>query len=397
MNNLKPKRVIIVGGGPAGLMVASQLLRSNCSIQLFDHKPTIGRKLLVAGNGGFNLTHSEELTSFLDRYDSDWIKDAVQQFTPTDFRHFLAQMGIETRIGSSGKVFPVEHIKPIQVLNAWVESFENSVHIQHNTTLIDWNETEVIFNQKGENSVHQFDFLVLALGGKSWSKTGSDGEWLSIFKNKSIPVSAFESSNSGMELPQEWRYKMPGTILKNVVCKAGDFSCSGDVVLTKYGLEGKPIYALNSSVRKQINKHILIDFKPQSSKDQIVQILQKHSKMTDALKALKLSAVAIYWLKQGLSKAEFLDSNRLSESIKAFYLPVLGFRPIDEVISTVGGVEIDALTSTGFLKDFPTIACCGEMLNWDAPTGGYLIQGCVSSGALVGKAIQQIIDRSEED
>ena len=325
------------------------------------------------------------------------MKHAVTQFTACDFRDFLKSIGIETRIGSSGKVFPLEHIKPIQVLNAWITSLEMNTDIQANTRLIDWNEESVFLEQNGNKLAVNYDYLVFAMGGKSWSKTGSDGLWFDLFQQKGLSVLPFQSSNSGVELNTEWLYEIPGTILKNVVCTCDQLVCAGDVVLTEYGMEGKPIYALNAAIRNQENKHLVIDFKPQFSSEQIVDVLKKYSKTTEALKALKLSKVAIFWLKKGLSKSEFLDLEMLSQAIKAFHLPLVGFRPIEEVISTVGGLDTDELDANGFLKAFPKVACCGEMLNWDAPTGGYLIQGCVASGVLVGKSIQQFIDQSEED
>lgn len=389
--NNHQKRVVIVGGGPAGMMVASQLLASNCELIIVDQKASIGRKFLVAGDGGFNLTHSEPIKSFVEKYDAPWIKKAVSQFTNADFITFLNQLGIPTVIGSSGKIFPEDDIKPIQVLNAWKSHFGDRVNYQLGWKLEDFQAGIAHFSFGEKKESLAYDYMVLCLGGKSWSVTGSDGVWESLLKSKAIPLVQFTSSNSGLELYDNWLPEIDGQIIKNVLVSSNGFSCHGDVVCTKYGLEGKPIYAVNRGVRQDEKPAIYIDFKPQMQVEKITQILKKAKTPSQGLKALKLSPVAMFWLKTFVSKEGFNDSKKLAHHIKAFRVGIKGFRPIDEVISTAGGVALSAIDEFGMLSSHPNVFCAGEMLDWDAPTGGYLIQGCVSSGFITGKRVGELL------
>ncbi len=389
---MNKKRVVIVGGGPAGLMAATQLLDADCELILIDHKPTVGRKFLVAGDGGFNLTHSEDLPAFLEKYDSDWMKNCVHQFDSVVFRDFLKSIGVPTVIGSSGKVFPEDHLKPIDVLNSWKNLLSKKVNFQMNSRLIDFSENAVLIETKGVFKTIGFDFLVLALGGGSWSKTGSDGKWFELFRSKGIELADFDSSNSGVEIYDNWLSGLEGKIIKNIVVSCGDVSCSGDVVCTEYGLEGKPIYAMNGALRKQDVKRVKIDFKPQFAQKRVLEVLQKAKSSTLGLKELKLSEVAIFWLKTFVSKEDFTNPVQLAVLIKEFPVEVKGFRPLDEVISTAGGVLTTEIDENGQLHKFPNVFCAGEMIDWDAPTGGYLIQGCVSSGYVVGQGITTTLD-----
>lgn len=386
------KRVAIVGGGPAGLMAATHLIGSGAEVHVFEQKKTVGRKFLVAGEGGFNLTHSEDLNIFLERYDSQWIKDCVASYTNDDFRAFLKEMNVPTFIGTSGKVFPLETIKPRDVLNNWKAHFRaNGVKFHVGYKLLDWSEGELTFKFDSENIVFQADYVVFALGGASWTKTGSDGLWLSLFEKKGICCLPFESSNSGVDLEESWRIENHGELIKNCVVSAGELSCAGDLVCTQTGLEGKPIYAVNRALRLQLKMQITIDFKPQFSVEEIQNRLESAKNNSEGLKLLKLAKPAVHWLKEKLTKAEFLDAYALAHQIKGFRVPIAGFRPLEEVISVVGGIDESEICESGELKKWPTYFACGEMLNWDAPTGGYLIQGCVSSGAKVGNRIKQLL------
>lgn len=387
---MSTKRVVIVGGGPAGLMAATQLLNAGCELILIDHKATVGRKFLVAGDGGFNLTHSEELKAFIDKYDSDWIKNVVKQFDASAFRNFLDSIGVPTIIGSSGKVFPTEDLKPIDVLNSW-KKLLSQVNFRMNTELIDFSQNTLTVESEGKKEEIPFDYLVLALGGGSWEKTGSDGKWAELFETKNIKVSPFKSSNSGIVLYDNWLGGLAGKILKNVVVSCEDLSCAGDLVCTGYGLEGKPVYAVNRALREQGKPQIAIDFKPQVSFEKILAVLTKAKSPTLGLKDLKLGEVALFWIRNFVSKEKFTNPKELAKLVKKFPIGIKGFRPLEEVISTAGGVETSELDENGSLKHFPNVFCAGEMINWDAPTGGYLIQGCVSSGYVVAKRIAKLL------
>ncbi|WP_341899709.1 TIGR03862 family flavoprotein [Fluviicola taffensis] len=395
------KRIIIIGGGPAGLMAATQLLKSDCEILLLDQKASVGRKFLVAGDGGFNLTHSETPSEFRDKYDSEWIKKAIRQFSNKDWIKFLKQIGIETKVGSSGKIFPADEIKPIQVLNAWKEFLAPKVQFMLNTRFVNFDENQVevdistSLNTPGKTEKLDFDYLVLALGGKSWSVTGSDGAWFPILAQKGIALNEFLPSNSGLVLYENWLGDLEGKILKNIQTSCGNQSCTGDLTITQYGVEGKPAYAINGALRKMEKPVFKVDFKPQMTSDKVFEILKKAKNPSQGLKELKLGEVAIFWIKTFVSKERFLNPKELTKAIKEFPIGIKGFRPIDEVISTAGGVADSEISEFGELNQFPNVFVAGEMIDWDAPTGGYLIQGSVSSGYVAGKAISRAFDSAQ--
>jgi uncharacterized flavoprotein (TIGR03862 family) len=382
------KRVVIIGGGPAGLMAATQLVKSDCEIILLDQKASVGRKFLVAGDGGFNLTHSENKLELIEKYDSDWMKQAVRQFPNKDFIKFLKQIGIETKVGSSGKIFPEDEIKPIQVLNAWKQHLEPRVQFQLNCRFVTFEGNELTVEREGKSEKITFDYLVLSLGGKSWPVTGSDGAWTQIFEEKGIALTPFQASNSGLVLYENWLTDLEGKILKNIRTSCGNQSCAGDLVCTSYGLEGKPAYAINGALRKMEKPVFKVDLKPQMNAEKILEILKKAKNPSQGLKELKLGEVAISWIKNFVSKERFLNPKELTKAIKEFSIGIKGFRPIEEVISCAGGVSDTEISESGELNKFPNVFVAGEMIDWDAPTGGYLIQGCVSSGYVTGRAIK---------
>lgn len=386
------KRVIIIGGGPAGLMAATQLLKSDCEILILDQKASVGRKFLVAGDGGFNLTHSETPSEFRDKYDSEWIKKAIRQFSNKDWIKFLKQIGIETKIGSSGKIFPVDEIKPIQVLNAWKEFLNPKVEFVLNTTFLNFDDKQVEVQREGKIEKLAFDYLIFALGGKSWPVTGSDGAWVPTFEKKGIAINEFQASNSGLVLYENWLADLEGKILKNIQTSCGNQSCGGDLVFTSYGVEGKPAYAINGALRKMEKPVFKVDFKPQMTTEKVFEILKKAKNPSQGLKELKLGEVAIFWIKTFVSKERFLNPKELAKAIKEFPIGIKGFRPIDEVISSAGGIADTEISEFGELNQFPNVFVAGEMIDWDAPTGGYLIQGCVSSGYVAGKRIAKQFD-----
>ncbi|TSJ46735.1 NAD(P)/FAD-dependent oxidoreductase [Fluviicola chungangensis] len=382
------KRVLIIGGGPAGLMAATQLLKSDCEILLLDHKASVGRKFLVAGDGGFNLTHSETPSEFRDKYDSEWIRQTIRQFSNKDWIKFLKQIGVETKIGSSGKIFPADDIKPIQVLNAWKSFLEPKVQFLLNTRFVNFDHKQAVIEREGKSEKMDFDYLVLALGGKSWPVTGSDGAWTAVFEQKMIELTPFQASNSGLVLYENWLGDLEGKILKNIRVTCGNQSCSGDLVCTSYGLEGKPVYAVNGALRKMEKPVFKVDLKPQMSLEKVFEVLKKAKNPSQGLKELKLGEVAIFWIRNFVSKERFLNPKELAKAIKEFPIGIRGFRPIEEVISCAGGVSVSEISASGELNRFPNVFVAGEMIDWDAPTGGYLIQGCVSSGYVSGKAIK---------
>ena len=387
------KKVCIVGMGPAGLMAGTILLEQGFEVHFFDHKKAAGRKFLVAGNGGFNLTHSEISETFVEKYNRPYLQAAFQQFDNQEWINWLSKIGIETFVGSSGKIFPVKGIKPIEVLSAWIKRIEvlgGIFHFSHK--LADFNEKEVVFTQKSSNISHFYDFLVLAMGGASWKKTGSTGEWKNILEAKGVDCKPFEASNSGFEL-KDWSEiaHLQGQSIKNIEVTFNTTSKIGDIVISTYGMEGTPIYFVNKEYRKDPQGCFSIDFKPTKTLEEIKEVLANAKNITSGLKKLNVSPVSIQLIKLRTSKEEYSSPIILAEIIKGMKFYPSSLRPIDEVISTVGGVSMEAITRDFQLKCYDKVFVCGEMLDWDAPTGGYLIQGCVSSGYKVAMSISRLI------
>lgn len=381
------RNVGIVGTGPSALMAATVLSQNGVKVVLFDQKKAPARKFLVAGHGGFNLTNNEDIEAFILKYDQKIIKDAVELFNKDDFRDFLLSIGIETFVGSSGKIFPIKGIKPIEVLQNWLSLLKKlEVEIKLNHTLIDFGKNNLVFESKNETINFSCDAIIFALGGGSWEKTGSNSKWLSLFEKKGIKCKTFSSGNSGFVLKNHvalWEFK--GTFIKNCNVFSSTNEKKGDLVITDYGIEGAPVYALNRSFRE--GEKIFIDFKPDLNIESILTKLRESKNPSEGLKALKLSKGAVQYIKSLLSKEEFQNLNVLALKIKKLEIEIDSLRPIDEVISTVGGVEMDQIDTCFRLKNIPSIYCIGEMLDWDAPTGGYLIQACVSSGFVAGRTI----------
>jgi predicted Rossmann fold flavoprotein len=265
-------------------------------------------------------------------------------------------------------------------------------HFEHK--LVDVVESQLVFNTKQGQVTIDSDAKIIALGGGSWQQTGSLGDWFEIFTKKHIKCIPFESSNSGLVLDSKFLFgELEGGHIKNCRLFSTAYAKSGDIVLTRYGLEGAPAYAMNRDFRN--GQKILIDFKPSLAELAIVQRLQKSKNTSEGLKNLKLSKIALYWIKSSVSKEDFVNAEKMAKHLKSFELPVIGLRPIDEVISTVGGIDLTEIDDSFQLKKMPNFYCIGEMLNWDAPTGGYLIQGAVSTGAKAAHAINLNLDRYE--
>lgn len=383
------KKVCIIGMGPSGLMAGTVLLERGFDVHFFDHKKAAGRKFLVAGNGGFNLTHSEDQSLFLERYNHSFVQNAFLKFDNHEWMDFLESIGIKTYIGSSGKIFPIIGIKPIEVLSNWLNRISllgGVFHYSHSLT--DFNETEIILSKNDVFFKHSYDYLVLALGGGSWKKTGSTGTWIDLLMEKDVECIPFEASNAGFDV-YNWEKiaELEGQRIKNVEVRFGESSRLGDVVITKTGLEGAPIYFINKDYRANRSGKVIIDLKPNKTKEEIQKTLTRSKNSTEGLKNLNLSKTVIQLIKLRTTKEEFSSTENLATILKELKFQIQGLRPIDEAISTVGGVSMDAIHENFQLKKFPKVFVCGEMLDWDAPTGGYLIQGCVSTGRMVGTSI----------
>jgi uncharacterized flavoprotein (TIGR03862 family) len=382
------KQISIIGGGLSAFLLAAFLDPEKFTITIYEKNKTAGRKFLVAGKGGFNLTHSEPIEQLIKRYTADnFLENSLHKFTNTDFRNWLAKIGIPTYIGSSKRVYPTAGIKPIEVLNAILKNLkEKGVRIMYNQTFSDWDDNKnPIINTK----TIQTDYTVFCLGGGSWKITGSDGTWLDTFSKKGIETKPFQASNCGYQI--DWKsdfiQKHEGTPLKNITISCDGIVQKGEAVITTFGLEGNAIYGLSPQIRKQLNLKskatIFIDFKPSITLENILsKIKASNSKNTTQIlkKGLKLTNAQIDLLKINLSKESYLNPKSLSENIKRFPLEIINTATIDEAISTIGGIALNEISENFELKKIFNQYCIGEMLDWDAPTGGYLLQACASMG-----------------
>lgn len=378
---------MIVGSGPAGLMAAYQLAKEGYHVQVFDQKKSLSRKLLVAGKGGFNLTHSEPMDTFLEKLDAEIVKNAVKQFTNEDFRSFLKELSVETFVGSSGRVFPIKGHTPSAIVRKWQKAILDKggqFYLEHR--LVGIKPHSLSFETPKGEQQFSADYIVLALGGSSWKVTGSDGSWTTLLENASVKLIPFEPSNGGLELDQPYfDATWSGKSLKNVALFTEHYYRKGDLVWTDYGIEGTPAYALNHTVRN--GQDVFLDLKPDISPEKLREKWNEKLSSTEQLRFLKFSKEAIAFLKRSLTKEEFTDPAKLQLAVKQTKLPVVGLRPLDEVISTVGGVALTELNDQFELRAIPSVYAVGEMLDWDTCTGGYLIQACVSMGFVVANAI----------
>lgn len=374
------KSIHVVGAGPAGLMAAHRYALRGYRVTVHDHKTAAGRKFLVAGHGGFNLTHSEDLELFLSRYDAPGIIAMVRRFTNQDTLQWLQSIGIATYTGSSGKVFPEKGIKPIEVLRKWMEALAAlQVEFCFEHRLVDFDQEFLHFSHQGEIRQVRYTRALFAFGGKSWAKTGSDGAWVSLFREKGISVQELEASNSGLETRLRYEH-LAGQPLKNIRLFNAAAEKLGEMVLTSYGIEGSAVYFMNRYIRQQPFPQMLyVDLLPHHAEGLLATLLGQ-GKITDVLKnRLKLRGGALGLLKT-LDRESYTRPEVLARYIKSFPFEITAFRPLDEVISSYGGVNWSELADDLSLKKYPDIQCCGEMLNWDAPTGGYLLQACFASG-----------------
>jgi uncharacterized flavoprotein (TIGR03862 family) len=392
---LKPS-IAIIGGGASALFFAATIDTKQYSVTIYEKNKALGRKFLVAGDGGFNLTHGSNIEEMKKQYHPQGLLDkSIDMFTNEDLRQWLHQNGIKTFEGSSHRIYPIKGIKPIQVLQTIIQLLLNKgVQIQYNCQWKGWAEDGcLLFNNQTKVKA---DKVVFALGGGSWKVTGSDGAWMNYFEEKGIKVNPFQASNCAFQIPwQEAFIKLyDGHPIKNCALRIGNNVAKGELVITKFGLEGNAIYALSreiqNSLKINLNSTIYLDLKPMFSIIQIKEKLQqaKFKNMGEALKyGLHLNGMQVQLIKQSITKEDYINVEKLSECIKNLPLKILSAAPIDEAISTTGGISIEAVDERFQLKLMPNHYVIGEMLDWDAPTGGYLLQACISMGVALGKKL----------
>ena len=371
------------------------MLSHHFEVTLYEKGKTIGRKYLVAGKGGFNLAHQLDRDSLYQKYTpKNFLKNAIQNFGVKELRNWYQELGIETFVGSSGRIFPKEGISPADVLRAIKTRLKSQgVEVKTQHELVGFDQTKrPVIRSKGENINTLADYYIFSLGGGSWKVTGANAEWLPHFENIGISTQNFEASNCGLNI--EWNKSISdfhiGKPLKNIAIYHKGKSIKGEALITRYGLEGNAIYPVSSWVRETINQNqkgvITIDFKPQLTEEIIYEKI-KNIKPKNFSKALHLNAQTSSIIKTYTSKEQFLNAEEYAKVVKNIAIPVNSLRPVEEAISTIGGIEIENLNPDFSLKTYPNLFCIGEMVNWDAPTGGFLLQGCFSMGAWVSKEL----------
>lgn len=393
--------VAVIGAGPAGLMAAEALAQAGVAVQVFDAMPSVGRKFLLAGVGGMNITHSEAYPAFVSRYAErrDEIDELLQDFDATALRQWIHGLGVDTFVGSSGRVFPTD-MKAAPLLRAWLKRLRESgvvIHTRHRW--LGWTDDGALrlAYPQGELRV-QADAVVLALGGASWARLGSDGAWVPLLAERGVDISALQPSNCGFEVAR-WSelltQKFAGAPLKNIALSVpGSAPRKGEFILTAQGVEGSLVYAWSAQVREAINREgqatLLLDLLPDRPVDKIEQALAKPRGSRSMAKHLHgqlgIDGVKAGLLRELTDQATFASPALLARAIKALPITLMRARPIDEAISSAGGVRFEALDAGLMLKAVPGVFCAGEMLDWEAPTGGYLLTGCFASGRRAGTA-----------
>lgn len=377
------KRVAIIGGGPAGMLVAYYLAEV-AEVQLFEANKALGRKFLVAGQGGFNLTNAATGAELFSKYTPPgFLAPALQAFGPDAWRDLLAVLGIPTYVGSSGRVFPERGIKPISVLNALLDALRARgvvLRMEHRFVGFVHGKPEV--EHAGERRVIEADAYVLALGGASWSVTGSRGDALAALAALGVPTHPYMPSNCGIHVawPSAVVQAHAGKPLKNIAVRQAQGWLRGEATLTRYGLEGNAIYPVVPELRAALatgEARVQLDLKPDLTRADLAERLAQGGAVD---KAAGLDRPAMAILKAYTDKATYNDPDALAAAIKSLPLPVSGLRPLEEAISSAGGVDCEALAPDYSLPGHPRVHVIGEMVAWDTCTGGFLIQGCVAMG-----------------
>jgi uncharacterized flavoprotein (TIGR03862 family) len=392
--------VAVIGGGPAGLMAAEVLSQGGMRVDLYDAMPSVGRKFLMAGKGGLNLSHAEPSEQFLGRYGDrrKFVESWLARFGVDDLRAWAAGLGIETYVGSSGRIFPTD-MKAAPLLRAWLHRLRaNGVkfHVRHRW--LGWTDDGDLrfWTADGEALAHP-DAVVLALGGGSWAKLGSDGTWVPVLEQAGVGVAPLKPANCGFDVAWStfFRDKFAGEPVKSVAASFGGLPRRGELVVTEHGVEGGLVYALSAPLRDAIEAHghadLEIDLLPDKSLEQVAAEVERprgsRSLSSHLQSRLGLRGVKIALLHEYLSREELGVPSRLTLAIKHLPVRLLAPRPLDEAISTAGGVRIDALDERLMLCRKPGVFCAGEMLDWEAPTGGYLLTACLASGRWAGEGV----------
>ncbi len=382
--------VWVIGGGPAGLMAAVRVASVGLPVIIVDHKPSLARKFLMAGKSGLNLTMDEPRDVFLDRYfeGASWLRPILSEFGPEQVKVFAVELEQELFTGSSGRVFPVS-MKASPLLRVWLRRLDAlGVKTELGWRWTGWNGDKLSFDTPEGDREVEASATILALGGGSWARLGSDGKWASILASDGVDVAPFEPSNVAIEVPWS-RYMAPfwGTAVKSISLRAGQFMSRGEVVITKTGLEGGGVYSVSPGLRGEAE--LEVDLLPDMNREDIISRL-KGAKPSDSMANKLRKSLRVPKVKQALLQ-EFArplptQPEALAETLKALPITGTALGPLDGAISTAGGVRQSSVDEKLMLRTRAGTFVAGEMLNWDAPTGGYLITACLATGSWAGQA-----------
>ena len=403
------KTIRIVGAGPAGLMAAEVLCAAGHEVHVYDTKPSACRKLLVAGIGGLNLTHSEPYPDFIQRYyeQSDWMNNAISQFNADDLRAWASGLGVETMVGSSGRVFPAD-MKAAPLLRGWLKRLRESgvvFHMKHRLVAIQGKQLS--FEHKDKTLQIDSDAVILAMGGGSWSKLGSDGAWQTMLADQGVELQKLEAANCGFlcEWSKHIQNKHAGSPLKNIAFSftaldSQHLQRKGECILSDYGLEGSLIYAYSKHLRDSISANgtaeLYVDLLPDRNLEQLRNKLSAKPQGKDSFSKYLKRTTGLSGVKAALLY-ECFDKQQLQENlatcIKSVPITLTQAAPLENAISTAGGVCEKSVDTKLMLEKLPGVFCAGEMLDWEAPTGGYLLTACFATGRLAAQGVCEYLDR----
>lgn len=393
-----PKRVAIIGAGPAGLMAAEVLSQYDYEIEVFEQKPSAARKFLMAGKTGLNISHAEPVEAFIQRYDqAEWLAPWVKQWDAQWIQDWMQGLGIESYVGSSGRVFPVE-MKAAPLLRAWLKRLMNDgVKFHYRHRCVDLSNNQLIIENQTQQFSATYDAIVLACGAVSWSQLGSDGAWQQWLPKHEIEP--FQASNAGvLKTWSPFMQECFGQPLKRVNAWVWpEQQTHGDIIITHYGFESGVIYKLGRDLRTQLAQQqplqLHLDLLPDISVEQLENKLRGNKKqsLTNLWRKAGLDQVKINLLREIVDKSLWSDAKQIALQIKHLSISLDGFRPIEEAISCAGGVKQEVLSPQLQLQSHPYVFCCGEMLDWDAPTGGYLLTACFATGRAAAEGVNAFI------
>lgn len=402
------KQVIVVGAGPAGLMAAEIIQAAGHQVHVYDAMPSACRKFLLAGIGGMNITHSEPYDDFITRYydKSQWLEPAIKAFDADALRQWIHSLGIETFVGTSGRVFP-EKMKAAPLLRSWLKRLKEAgveFHMRHK--LIALEGLQATFNYEGLDKTKSADAIVMALGGASWPKLGSDGKWVSFLSHQGIDITPLESTNCGFysHWSEHLQTNFAGAPLKGIEFKmalpSGELlTRKGECIVTRDGMEGSLIYAFSKYLRDSINLcgtgKLSIDLLPDLTLEQLSQRLNntkpKESLAKYLKRTIKLDSIKSALLYEAYRKEDFDTPMKLARCLKNIPVSFYKTKPVEEVISTAGGVGQSSVNQYFMLKKMPGVFCAGEMLDWEAPTGGYLLTACFATGRKAAEGVCRLL------